>query len=1300
MKNMKTRTLALLICNVSIIAVFVLLAGFWTAQQAHAAACPAADGDDGIVDGIITIDSNTTWTPTDGTAWNCAGFNLHVTNSSILTFGSDTANGYYGYLQIYDLTVDSGSSISSDEKGCPANPAASSDGMGPNGSNICTATTAGYGDGDGSSTGSVGGGYGGEGGDGSNKTVGGAVYGSAIAPVLFGSSGGDAWTTNGGVGGGIVRIEVLGNFTHNGQVTADGGNGAGGGSNMATGGGSGGAIYITVTGELSGSTGTFSVDGGAGGALGSYYGGGGGAGRISLSYGSDGFTGLDSADFSAAGGAAGGGSAVAGSKGTVYTKNTGASSVKIYHGYQIESDLSATTVTFDSSATNVYCSATLDATPSFSTTDILFAGTIDCSSEAIISFDVAASNSMDFTSVTMSLPAEVIFTFDDAASMTMTGSTINGNINWQNITDANIDGSSTINANSKGCEGTAGSSQNGSGPDGSNVCTVDTAGYSDGAGSSEGTPGAGHGGQGGVGSTLSIGRATYGSETAPVLFGSSSGDGWTVNGSSGGGLIRIEVEGDFVQSGDLSVDGANGTSGGTNDATGGGSGGSIYITSTGQFSGTDGTLSADGGDGGAHGGGYYGGGGGGGRIRVEYGSDSSNYLSGFAAAAVTAAGASGGGAAAAGSTGTLSTADIYGPSISSALTGDTDADGQIDAIVLTMSEDVSGGTVAGADFTLSDSYSVASASRTDTSQITIVVTEAGTDTDATPTVTIAGSIDDTSANSTTSGSQAATDGAAPQISSFSYRDADANGKIDSVEIYFSETIADASVLAAEDLIFTNVGDFTGAVFGSGSTDKAVGSIGAAIVTFGTESTVVDTNEGSGNFAISSQNNFSLTDGTNTNTTLGAQSNASVTDSAGPVITNIAPAHDETNVSQQEDIVVTFSEAITTGSAAYTITDDPGGTSNAWTSGDTILTISHDQFQGSTDYIFEMTAAPDASGQTVALAGAISGVTNPATFTTASAGGVSVSSSAPDPSISHTDDEGNALDSISESSNAAGSGTCETGLNPGEDIALSWSSNSSVNLVNLYYSTDAGSTYSLIEGPITNTENYSWTIPSDIAGSTLQFKIEGTDLAEITATFETESCVLNGADDGTESDDTTDAEDSTSEVTEPTTGETGYSPVTGELEDISVVNAGDYIRSSYFSTVYYIQADGDDLVRRPFMNAQTFFTYQDDFSSVKTVTDATLSTIDLGQPMLPNPGVVLIKIQSDPKVYAIDTDGVTIRWITTEDIATTLYGDNWNEYIIDIEATFFPRFTRGSDIEQPDDFTSAGKSMKTRQELAG
>ncbi|MFH1611622.1 MAG: Ig-like domain-containing protein [Patescibacteria group bacterium] len=183
-----------------------------------------------------------------------------------------------------------------------------------------------------------------------------------------------------------------------------------------------------------------------------------------------------------------------------------------------------------------------------------------------------------------------------------------------------------------------------------------------------------------------------------------------------------------------------------------------------------------------------------------------------------------------------------------------------------------------------------------------------------------------------------------------------------------------------------------------------------------------------------------------------------------------------------------------------------------------------------------------------------------------------------------------------------------------------------------------------------------------------------------------------ADDEEETTDETVADDEVAEET-PTTGEQTYSPVTGELEDISVVEAGDFIKSPYFATVYYVTTE---LTRRPFMNSQTFFTYADSFAEVKTVTDATLTTLPLGSPMLPNPGVVLVKIQSDPKVYAIDTNN-NLRWISSEEVAESGYGINWADYIIDIEPTFFTKFGIGADIDSVSGVTQTA-GMKTRAEL--
>lgn len=163
---------------------------------------------------------------------------------------------------------------------------------------------------------------------------------------------------------------------------------------------------------------------------------------------------------------------------------------------------------------------------------------------------------------------------------------------------------------------------------------------------------------------------------------------------------------------------------------------------------------------------------------------------------------------------------------------------------------------------------------------------------------------------------------------------------------------------------------------------------------------------------------------------------------------------------------------------------------------------------------------------------------------------------------------------------------------------------------------------------------------------------------------------------------------------------GLSPVTGKLENITAVAGGNYIKSPSFSTVYYVTGK---FTRRPFMDGQTFFTWQDSFTGVKTVTDATLSALPLEGAMLPKPGVVLVKIQSDPKTYAVtanpdDAFKPTLRWVASEAVAKELYGVAWASYVIDVPPTLFPRFSFGASIEKASDLVLPPVTMKMRTKL--
>lgn len=123
-------------------------------------------------------------------------------------------------------------------------------------------------------------------------------------------------------------------------------------------------------------------------------------------------------------------------------------------------------------------------------------------------------------------------------------------------------------------------------------------------------------------------------------------------------------------------------------------------------------------------------------------------------------------------------------------------------------------------------------------------------------------------------------------------------------------------------------------------------------------------------------------------------------------------------------------------------------------------------------------------------------------------------------------------------------------------------------------------------------------------------------------------------------------------------------------------AGTLIRASS-PAVYYCGADGKRYV---FPNEKTYKTWYSDFSSVQVLTDAQLGAIQIGGNATYKPGVKMVKIQSDPRVYAVDNGGV-LRHVTSEAIARSMYGDNWNTKIDDISDAFFVNYSIGLPITE-------------------
>jgi hypothetical protein len=261
---------------------------------------------------------------------------------------------------------------------------------------------------------------------------------------------------------------------------------------------------------------------------------------------------------------------------------------------------------------------------------------------------------------------------------------------------------------------------------------------------------------------------------------------------------------------------------------------------------------------------------------------------------------------------------------------------------------------------------------------------------------------------------------------------------------------------------------------------------------------------------------------------------------------------------------------------------------------------------------------------------------------------------------------------------------------GESYAITWTSSTNIDSVNVYFSDDNGRTYQIVATGEGNDGEYTWTVP-ETAITTGKIKVDGLKTGSIKA-FDVSDSTFEIA--VVEIEEAVEEEEVIEEPTVEGNGETYLNPYTGEEEEVSAVEEGMWIKSAYSNTVYYIDAD---LVRHPVPNAQTFYTYEDSFDVVEVVTGATMPTLTLGSPMLPKEGVVLVKIQSDPKVYWID-EGNVLRWIHSEEIAIALFGEEWADYVIDIEPTYMNKFSVGEDVDEVDDIIVDIDAMIKREDL--
>ena len=139
------------------------------------------------------------------------------------------------------------------------------------------------------------------------------------------------------------------------------------------------------------------------------------------------------------------------------------------------------------------------------------------------------------------------------------------------------------------------------------------------------------------------------------------------------------------------------------------------------------------------------------------------------------------------------------------------------------------------------------------------------------------------------------------------------------------------------------------------------------------------------------------------------------------------------------------------------------------------------------------------------------------------------------------------------------------------------------------------------------------------------------------------------------------------------------PVEEEAVD-SVPDFGDLIKSDEFSAAYLLGSDGR---RHAFPNETVFLSWGYSFDDVVTLSVEDLASYTLGRNVTIKPATYLVKLQTNPKVYAVAPDA-TLRWVTGESVAASLYGTDWANDVLDVADVFWGNYSVGEDIDETSD----------------
>ena len=120
-----------------------------------------------------------------------------------------------------------------------------------------------------------------------------------------------------------------------------------------------------------------------------------------------------------------------------------------------------------------------------------------------------------------------------------------------------------------------------------------------------------------------------------------------------------------------------------------------------------------------------------------------------------------------------------------------------------------------------------------------------------------------------------------------------------------------------------------------------------------------------------------------------------------------------------------------------------------------------------------------------------------------------------------------------------------------------------------------------------------------------------------------------------------------------------------------------------SMVYYIGSDGK---RHAFPHTNIYNSWYPTMSGIRTIQSWELASIPLGKSIFYRPGTSILKFDTIPHLYVTEADG-SLRRLSGEIAASTLYGIYWNNRLATISDALFTNFTYrgGADITNTSEY---------------